>query len=47
MIAQFAHWTEHDIIDRFLEGRNFGWIAVRTGRSIRDVKRIVTKKEAA
>jgi len=41
MTAQFAHWTDRDIVDRFLEGRDFGWIARRTGKSVMEVKRIV------
>ena len=43
MNAQFRHWTETEIIDRFLSGMNFGRLSQMTGRSIREVKSIITR----
>jgi len=45
MIAQFSHWTNAEIVDRFLEGRSFEWIAARTGRTVWDVRYVVTKRD--
>jgi hypothetical protein len=42
---QFSHWTDEDIIDRFLEGMNFGRLARMTGRTIPEIKRIITRSE--
>jgi len=45
MTAQFSHWTNADIVDRFLEGHSFAWIAARAGMTIWDVRGIVTKRD--
>lgn len=45
-MGQFSHWTRHDIIDRFLDGMSMVRLARMTGRSVREVKHIITTPEA-
>lgn len=44
-MSQFSHWTEDDIIDRFLSGFDFGKLARMTGRPIPEIKRIITRSD--
>jgi len=44
-MSQFNHWTDEDIIDRFIAGMNFGRLARMTGRTIPEIKQIITRSE--
>lgn len=44
-MSQFAHWTDADIIDRFLAGMNLGRLARMTGRTIPEIKSIIGRTD--
>lgn len=45
MIYQFAHWTDEEIVDRFLAGLSMFRIMTMTGRPMSQIKQIVTRSD--
>jgi hypothetical protein len=45
-MSQFSHWTEEDIIDRYIAGMNLGRLARMTGRTIPEIKSIITRSKS-
>lgn len=46
-MAQFSHWTDQEIIERFLDGMSMIRLSKMTGKTVRKIKMIVTMEESA